>query len=166
MDANINIDKCKTRLKSRLLPLLSFLLINLLLATSVSAQATDAAPNITPVQAGTVTLNKGRATVLLDNNIADKLAQPGTSYYVVLTAIDNYLPVSIIEKTNRSFVVGVNTTTANITTESIKFDFVVFLSQPASTDNKYGQISSTKDPKKIGRFAPRPSGPNEVHPNE
>jgi len=81
--------------------------------------------NINPVQAGTVTLVNGKATIALDENTITSLSpgNGGEGYFVQLTPIGNCGFLKIGEKGNKSFTV----TMAGSGADNGSFDYVVFI---------------------------------------
>jgi hypothetical protein len=102
---------------------LSITLFALLFSMVVFGQS--AQYNLTPVQAGTVTLVNGKATINLDDNTLSSLSprNGGEAYYVELTPIGDCGVLKLDKKGNKSFTVSMaGTGNGNGT-----FDYIVFL---------------------------------------
>ncbi len=106
----------------KLLFVFAFFLITISVS---SAQTVVSKERILPIQAGTIEVNKGKATVVLNEQLkmllSDESAKP--SYFVVFTPYDNDVRVSISEKDNEQFSVDLSKL------NSVKVDYVVFIKQ-------------------------------------
>lgn len=102
----------------------TFLIISSIFISSIAFCQSDDY-SLLPMQAGTINLVSGKATVSLTINSISALSPQngGESYYVELTPIGNCGPLKLDEKGDKSF--SVSTTTAGAGNAS--FDYIIFI---------------------------------------
>ena len=113
-------------------------------------------PKVTPtaVQMGSVTLNHGKATVKLNEQVLEELKKQvsDNDYYVFLTPIGSgNIPLTLVEKGHSAFTVETPLRNNDVT-EIVKIDYIIYVNREVVSDPDLPRKSATW--KAEDQFAP------------
>jgi hypothetical protein len=99
----------------------------LIISLSVKAQESNSGDQIIAVQAGTVTMQHGKALIALSKEALSELSTSSNSlsYYVTITSVDNNFQFGIADKNSKSFTIKVISPVVE-GSDGVSVDYVVF----------------------------------------